>query len=120
MSPAGHDIPILDSAILDELEEELPDHGLMRRFAADYAALWKHRLKRLAAAIEDQDRDAALDAAISVKVSSAMIGGLRVARIAELLEQAIREDILDNGRTTLTSIAEAGGATVKEIELRYS
>jgi hypothetical protein len=113
------DLPILDATVLGDLEEELADSGLMCRFATDYAALWQPRLGRLAVAVEDQDRDAALDAAISVKVSAAMIGGLRLARIAETLEHAIRRDILDDGHM-MRALAEAGRATVKEIELRYS
>jgi len=113
------DLPILDATVLGDLEEELADSGLMCRFAADYAALWQPRLRRLAVAVEDQDRDAALDAAISVKVSAAMIGGLRLARIAETLEHAIRRDILDDGHMML-ALAETGRATVKQIELRYS
>ncbi|HEU4666945.1 MAG TPA: Hpt domain-containing protein [Arthrobacter sp.] len=115
-----HDLPILDAAILDELEEDLADYGLMSRYAADFAALWTDRLGRLAAAVEVQDWDAALDAAISMKVSSAMIGGLKISRQAETMERAIRTNVLENGTTMLAVLAETGVATLKEIELRYS
>jgi hypothetical protein len=107
-------------ATLDQLEEELADHGLMRRFAADYAALWNLRLERLAAAVEVQDQDEALEAAISIKVSSAMIGGLRLVRLAEALEQSIRIDVLQDTQMMLAMMAESGRATVREIHLRYS
>lgn len=119
-SPADNDLPILDTTVLGQLEEELADHGLLARFAADYAALWRPRLGRLTAAVEEQDWGAALEAVISVKVSSAMVGGSRLARIAETLEHAIRNDILVDGQMMLAIMAEAGRATVKEIELRYS
>ncbi|SEP85690.1 hypothetical protein [Arthrobacter sp. OV608] len=116
----GTALPILDGGILDELEDELADYALMCRFAADYAALWKHRLGRLAAGIENHDRNGALDAAISIKVSSAMIGGLSLSLIAETLEHAIRKDILNDSALLLASLATAGEATLKEIETRYS
>ena len=59
---------------------------LALRFARDYAAMWDQRYSRLALAVENQDRAAALDAIISLRITSAMVGGLRLARLAEMLE----------------------------------
>lgn len=115
----GQSLPILDSDVLDELEDELADQTLVRRFANDYAALWEHRLGRLSAAVETRDRDAALDAAISVKVSAAMIGATRVSRLAETLERSLRDDVLHNSGTQMGMLAQSGAATVREIRLRY-
>jgi HPt (histidine-containing phosphotransfer) domain-containing protein len=116
----GQDLPILNEAVLKELEDELACFELVCRFAADYVAMWEHRRGRLAAALEDQDREAVLDAAISMKVSSAMIGALRLARLAENVERATREGVLYRSENILTLIAEAGIATVEEIGHRYA
>jgi hypothetical protein len=57
-----------------------------QRFARDYAEMWDVRYRQLAAPFEARDRDSALDAVISLKISSAMIGGLRLGHLAEDLE----------------------------------
>ncbi|MET1156729.1 MAG: Hpt domain-containing protein, partial [Arthrobacter sp.] len=36
---AGH-LPLIDAAVLEELEDELAGSGLAQRFARDYAAMW--------------------------------------------------------------------------------
>lgn len=115
----GRSLPILDASVLDELEEELADRTLIRRFATDYAALWPHRLERVAAAVEDHDQDAALDAVISVKVSSAMIGAARLSRLAETLERSLREDVQHSGQAQVRMLAQSGADSVREIQLRY-
>jgi hypothetical protein len=73
----------------------------------------------LVVAIEDEDRDAALDAVISVKVSSAMVGGARMSRLAESLETCIRNGDFPAGRALLDTFAGYGAATVNELRTRY-
>ncbi|BAS16340.1 hypothetical protein AHiyo8_46430 [Arthrobacter sp. Hiyo8] len=62
---------------------------------------------------------AALDAVISLKVSSAMVGGLRLAHLAERLEATVRNGDLGEGADLLAGIAVHGRATVKELRLGY-
>ena len=73
-------LPLVDSGILADLEEQLDGAELALRFARDYAAMWDQRYRRLALAVENQDRASALDAIISLRITSAMVGGLRLAR----------------------------------------
>ncbi|HCN21276.1 MAG TPA: hypothetical protein DIT15_03350, partial [Arthrobacter bacterium] len=80
----------VEPEILAELETELDGPELARGFARDYAALWEQRFSRLAASVQAEDRPDALDAVISMRITSAMVGGIRLASLAQALEDAIR------------------------------
>lgn len=115
----GHELPLVDLAVLLDLEEQLDNPAVAREFARDYAAMWGHRYRSLAAAVDSQERAAALDAVISLKVASAMVGGLRLARLAEELEVVIRRGDLYNGEALLATVADHGSETVKALQLTY-
>ncbi|MDQ0663502.1 HPt (histidine-containing phosphotransfer) domain-containing protein [Arthrobacter ulcerisalmonis] len=112
-------MPLIDAAVLDELEDELAGPGLAQRFARDYTAMWDLRLARLETAIYSQDEDLALDAVISLKISSAMVGGLRLAKLAELLEGLIRQGDFLQGRAMMAGVARDGARTVSELQETY-
>jgi HPt (histidine-containing phosphotransfer) domain-containing protein len=112
-------LPLVDAAVLEELEDELAGSGLAQRFARDYAAMWDQRCARLAAAVHSQDMDSALDAAISLKISSAMVGGVRLAKLAELLETLIRQGDFGQGQVLMERVAQDGGQTVSELQSTY-
>jgi HPt (histidine-containing phosphotransfer) domain-containing protein len=112
-------LPLVDAAVLEELEDELAGSGLAQRFARDYAAMWDQRCSRLAAAVESQDSESALDAAISLKISSAMVGGARLAKLAELLEVLIRQGDFGQGQVLMERVAHDGGQTVSELQATY-
>ena len=112
-------LPLIDAAVLDELEDELAGSGLAQRFARDYAAMWDQRLSRLGAAVDSQDEDSALDAVISLKISSDMVGGVRLARLAELLEAMIRKGDFVEGQALMVGVALDGARTVSELQSTY-
>lgn len=112
-------MPLVDGTVLEELDDELAGSGLARRFARDYAGMWDLRYSRLAAAMESQDTATALDAVISLKITSAMVGGLRLARLAELLEAMIRQGDFGQSRTVLERVAVVGGLTIAELQATY-
>lgn len=112
-------LPLIDAAVLDELEDELAGTGLAKRFARDYAAMWDQRYSRLAAAVHGQDSESALDAAISLKISSAMVGGVRLAKLAELLETLIRLGDFGQGKVLMERVARDGGLTITELQDTY-
>lgn len=121
-TPPGHDgdeLPLVDPVVLEDLEEQLDSPDIAQNFARDYARMWDQRRRSLAAALDRQDREAALDAVISLKISSAMVGGVRLARLAEELEDIIRRGDLDGGQVLVATIADHGSATVKELQLSY-
>jgi hypothetical protein len=112
-------LPLVDAAVLEELEDELAGSGLAQRFARDYTAMWDERYARLAAAVDNQDTASALDAVISLKITSAMVGGLRLAKLAELLEAVIRLGDFDQGQALMVRVAEDGCQTVSELQANY-
>ncbi|NUS35348.1 MAG: Hpt domain-containing protein [Pseudarthrobacter sp.] len=112
-------LPLIDATVLDELDDELAGSGLAQRFARDYAAMWDQRLSRLGAAVDSQDEDSALDAVISLKISSAMVGGVRLAKLAELLEALIRQGDFAQGQVLMLGVALDGARTVSELQSTY-
>jgi hypothetical protein len=115
----GGELPLLDPAVLRDLQEQLGGPAIAISFARDYAGLWGQRQKSLVAAVERGDRERSLDAVISLKVSSAMVGGVRMAWIAASLEAFIRGGDFPGGRGLLAMVAHSGHATVKELQANY-
>ncbi|WP_320536216.1 Hpt domain-containing protein [Pseudarthrobacter sp. IC2-21] len=105
--------------ILAELEAELDGPELARGFARDYAAMWDQRFSRVAAAVLAHDRKAALDAVISLRIASTMVGGVRLAMLAQQLEDAVRLDDYVKGQDLLAGVAESGVNTVSELQANY-
>lgn len=112
-------LPLIDATVLDELDDELAGSGLARRFARDYTAMWDTRLARLGTAVDSQDEASALDAVISLKISSAMVGGLRLAKLAEVLEALIREGDFVQGQAMMAGVARDGARTVSELQSTF-
>ena len=112
------DLPLVDPAVLEELEDELYPPALATNFAKDYVEFWPQRERRLIAALAAADSRTALDAAISVRVSSDMVGARRLAALARALEAALRGGDLSGGPVgALVSVH--GRATVDELQARY-
>jgi hypothetical protein len=113
------ELPLVDLAVLQDLEEQLAHPAVAQKFARDYATLWTQRHQKLATALDRQDVAAALDAVISMKIASAMVGGLRLARLAERLEEFIRKGDLEHGLALIAAVELHGSATVKELQDTY-
>lgn len=109
----------VEPAILAELEAELDSPELAHGFARDYAGLWGHRFSRLAAAVKDQDRVAALDAVISLRTASTMVGGIRLATLARAIEDAVRRSEFPMAHQLLAGLADHGVRTISELRANY-
>lgn len=112
-------LPLVNVAVLEDLEAELAGPALAKRFAQDYADMWDQRYTRLASAVERQDVAACLDAAISLKITSAMLGGERLSKLAELLENVVRQGDFGQGRLLMERVAIDGSQTVSELQSTY-
>ncbi|RNL59168.1 Hpt domain-containing protein [Arthrobacter oryzae] len=119
LKPGGLELPLLDLAVLENLADELGSPEIARKFAQGYAGLWGQRHRRLMESLDRADLPMALDAALSLKVTSAMVGGLRLARLAEKLETTIRRGDLREGAAFMVLIAIQGQHTAEELQLRY-
>lgn len=116
---AFEEIPLVDLLVLQELEGQLAQPSVARKFALDYIDIWEQRYLNLTNAIFGQDRATALDAAISLKIGSAMVGGLRLARLAEEIENMIRSGCWDKGQSMLARVSDLGQETVARLRESY-
>lgn len=116
--PAGvGESPLVDPAALQDLGSQLDCPAVAEGFARDYTNMWDHRYRSLAKSLERGDEAAALDAVLSLKTSSAMVGGIQLAALATELEDAIRLRDDERARLLLHKVAESGNDTVDELQL---
>jgi HPt (histidine-containing phosphotransfer) domain-containing protein len=85
--------PLVDQSVLDRLREELDeDEGYCTVFVENFIDYLPRRIGRLRLALTTGDLDGAVDAVLSLKTSSQMVGAERLAGLALDLESAIRGD----------------------------
>jgi len=118
-APLPETAPLVDPAALQTLGEQLDSAAVAKGFARDYAEMWAQRYESLAGALERRDQASALDAVLSVKTSSSMVGGLRLAELAGELEEAIRDGNLGLAAARLGEVAARGSETVDELQFSY-
>jgi HPt (histidine-containing phosphotransfer) domain-containing protein len=88
--------PLLDPAVLVRLREELDDdEGVWKVFVQNFIAHLPQRTERLRQTLTTGDLKGAMEAVLSLKTSSQMVGAERLAGMALNLEQAIRNDTRD-------------------------
>ena len=116
---AGHGLPLLDLTVLRQLEEELGDSGVARSFVRDYIGIWESRIQYLIRSVADDDSEAAMDAVLSLKSSSTMVGGVRLAQLAGELEEAVRDGNMARAQSLLDDVAQRGSETVDELQSGY-
>lgn len=116
--PVRKQLPLVDLLVLRELERQTGDPSVAQVFVRDFIKIWNHRYTRLAQAVELGDREARMDAVLSVKASSSMAGAARLAHLAAGLERLIR-----NGDMTvaalLPGIRTCGEQTIEEFLSSY-
>lgn len=116
---SGTTPPLVDHTTLQELGSQLESPAVAKGFARDYTNMWDRRYHSLASSLDSGDDAAALDAVLSLKTSSAMVGGVRLAELAKELEEAIRVRDAGLARLLLHEVAESGNDTVDELQLSY-
>jgi HPt (histidine-containing phosphotransfer) domain-containing protein len=116
---APKSLPLLDLAVLSHLERQLNDAQPARDFARDYITGFGDRLFRLESSVSNRDIAGALDAALSLRNSSAMIGASRLSALAADFETAVASSDLDTARRALPGIERCGLDTILELEVRY-
>ncbi|WP_284974217.1 Hpt domain-containing protein [Arthrobacter sp. efr-133-TYG-104] len=88
---------LVDHTVLTELQAELGgDQGIILAFVRNYVALLPWRVSRLHRALENLDMEDAMDAVLSLKTSSAMVGAICMNRLATDME--IRLRLLPSGQ----------------------
>lgn len=110
-------VPLVDPEVLRDLADKLESPAIASRFAADYVDMWELRLSRLAAALQRSDFPAAIDAVLSLRVASVMVGAGRLAGLAQQVENAVNRGDFAAGRKLLAAVGVCGAETVEELAL---
>lgn len=111
--------PLVDPAALQDLGTQLDSPSAAKGFARDYAKMWDRRYSCLASALGRRDQAGSLEAVLSLRTSSEMVGGVQLAGLAAELEAAIRAGDMDRARSLLAEVAESGSDTVGELRKNY-
>jgi HPt (histidine-containing phosphotransfer) domain-containing protein len=80
--------PVLDESRLRNMTQGTT-WETVERFAADYTRMLPHRVERIGNAVRAGDREAGLDAVLSLKTSSSFIGAFRMETICRRLQAAL-------------------------------
>jgi len=120
----------VDQSVLDRLLDELEeDEGYFTLFVGKFIELLPHRIARLRLALTTGDLDGAVDAVLSLKTSSQMVGAERLAALAMDLESAIRNEselgdvavVLPRlAATYLKAIDQCSGQTLHRLQAQRS
>ncbi|MET4621640.1 HPt (histidine-containing phosphotransfer) domain-containing protein [Arthrobacter sp. 2762] len=82
---------LVDPTVLTGLQAELGgDRSIVTRFVRNYIDLLPWRVDRLHHALNNLDMEDAMDAVLSLKTSSHMVGAICMRRLATELEISIR------------------------------
>lgn len=85
-------LPLLDGAVLQKLQEGLDDEDVCKVFVQNFIALLPARAEKVRRTLTTGDLRGALDAVLSLKSSSQMVGAERLAEFATDLEHSLRVD----------------------------
>ncbi len=93
MTPTdGHASPLLDPAALEMLRADLDDEVAWKIFVQNFLARLQPRVQRIRLTLTTRDRAGAMDAVLSLKTSSQMVGAERLANLALELEGKLRAE----------------------------
>jgi hypothetical protein len=88
--------PLVDQSVLERLRDDLDaDGGYCRIFVGHFIDYLPRRIGRLRLALTTGDLDASVDAVLSLKTSSQMVGAEQLANLAIALEGEIRTEAHD-------------------------
>ncbi len=93
MQDEGSARPLLDPSVLDRLRDDLEDdEGIWKVFVQNFIAQLPARIEKLRLTLTTGDLKGAIDAVLSLKTSSQMVGAERLAGMALDLEKSLREE----------------------------
>jgi HPt (histidine-containing phosphotransfer) domain-containing protein len=105
-------MPLLDRAVLERLRDEVDDENICKTFVRNFIALLPDRAAHVRLSLTTGDLSGALDAVLSLKTSSQMVGAERLAELAADLERSLRADAPHAEPTGLLQLAAANLARI--------
>jgi HPt (histidine-containing phosphotransfer) domain-containing protein len=117
MTPTGQHqvLPLVDRSVVKDLGEGLADPDIAQALVRDFADAWHTRFQCLETALESQDRADSLDAVLSIKTSSMMVGASQLAWISSQVESHVRAADYGAATAALPLVDRCGSATVNQL-----
>lgn len=116
----GKEVPLVSRDVLDALELELEDAEAYATYVRLNHGLWPSRHQRLVEAIRAGDSTGAMDAVLSLRTASQMIGATQLAELALAAECALRDGRLRGAEELLNDLEVCGTATMRQISRECS
>ncbi|MCD4853069.1 Hpt domain-containing protein [Arthrobacter sp. AK01] len=98
---------VLEPCRLQSLADELGDSTPAIRFLSTYLSMLPGRILRISNGLCRHDPDASMDAVLSLKISSAMVGALETENQCRAMETMIREDHFDSAVQALPELQKS-------------
>lgn len=96
--------PLFDPQVIRNLADNLGNNSLASRFLNDYLDLLPRRKTRIINALHAEDPDAAMDAILSLKIASAMVGAHDAEDKCRALQSLIANGQLNTARREATAL----------------
>ncbi|MEO9325333.1 Hpt domain-containing protein [Nocardioides sp. C4-1] len=106
---------VFDPSTLHQLVDDVHDRPFVLELVATFRRMLAQRVDRVVAAVNGADPDEAMDAVLSLKVSSTMTGASELAEAATCIEASLRTYDLPRARSSallLPAAAERAGAAI--------
>ncbi|GAB2854528.1 signal peptidase I [Nocardioides pacificus] len=97
----------LDDAALTKLAIDVDDEAFVSIFAHRYQEMLPQRLDKITAALAADDLDGALEASLSLKVSSSTVGTRELQGLAEVIELNVRRHDVAAARAAAEGLPQA-------------
>lgn len=111
--------PLLNLTALRAMESDFHDATPVRNFVQDFISIWNDRYARLLDASADEDRRAAINVLMGIKVSSVMLGADQLKSVAEDIELRVRKGSARVSDSLLIALHDCGERTVRELNDVY-
>lgn len=100
---------------LTRLQNGIQNPAVYRNFISQYVQMLPRRYQRLSAAMHAGDEHNAMDAVLSIRSSSTMIGAVWLARLAIQIEGALRAGEPERAKAALQEMESCGRRTAERL-----
>lgn len=117
--PPPNGQPLVDLAVLQELELQVQDQAVVLAFVHEFVDLWESRYARLAQALDPLDLEIALDVLLSIKTAAAMAGAVRLSEDAGALNDTVKTGDAAAAIVLLPKLESCAQQTLQELSDVY-
>ena len=113
-------LPLVCTETLHSLEESLDgESALCRSFVCRYVDMWPGRFVRLHEAVSSGQKEDAMDAALSLRSSSLMVGAARLGKLTSDLIKVLETGCDGAASKKLVALRKCGNQTAGQLTASY-